>query len=213
MKQISILIADDHKLIREIWSYILNADNRFKVIAEAESGELSIELAKKLNPDIIIMDINLPGLNGIDATEQIIKFNPAVKILAISLHTQPLYAKAIMKKGAMGYVTKNSTKDEMMHAIVQIMKGVKYICKEIKNNLTDQIIENPNNDNGFNLLSPRELQIIQYIKQGLSSREIAASLKISEKTVEVHRYNSLKKLKLKNSAALVNYINTQYPNI
>jgi DNA-binding NarL/FixJ family response regulator len=213
MKQITILIADDHKLIRETWSYILNADKRFKVIAEAESGEKSIELTKQLNPDIIIMDINLPGLNGIEATEQIIKINPGIKILAISLHTQPSYAKAIMKKGAMGYVTKNSGKDEMMHAIVQIMKGAKYICDEIKNNLTDQMIENANNENGIHLLSPRELQIIQYMKKGLSSREIAAALNISEKTVEVHRYNSLKKLKLKNSPALVNYINTQYPNI
>jgi DNA-binding NarL/FixJ family response regulator len=207
MEKITILIADDHTLVRETWSFILNTDERFKVIAESGSGEEAVELAKELRPNIVIMDINLPGMNGIEATQLIRKFSPASKILGVSLHTQPTYARKMIQKGAMGYVTKNSSREEMFKAIVEVQAGRRYICEEIKNILSEQVINGEDQQSGLNALSQREIEIINFIKKGFSSKEIAENLDISVKTVEVHRYNVLKKLNLKNSAALVNYIN------
>lgn len=207
MDKISILIADDHTLVRETWSFILNTDPRFTVVAESGSGEEAVELAKKLRPNIVIMDINLPGMNGIEATQQIRKYSPGSRILGVSLHTQPTYARKMMQKGAMGYVTKNSSREEMFKAILEIQGGRKYICDEIKNILSEQVISGDDPQTGLNSLSQREIEIISYIKKGFSSKEIADALNISVKTVEVHRYNILKKLNLKNAAALVNFIN------
>lgn len=207
MNKISILIADDHTLVRETWSFILNTDPRFTVVAESGSGEEAVELAKKLRPQVVIMDINLPGMNGIEATQLIRKFSPGSKVLGVSLHTQPTYARKMMQKGAMGYVTKNSSREEMFKAILEIQGGKKYICEEIKNILSEQVISGDDPQLGLNSLSQREIEIIAYIKKGYSSKEIADALNISVKTVEVHRYNILKKLNLKNAAALVNFIN------
>ena len=207
MDKITILIADDHTLVRETWSFILNTDARFSVVAECGSGEDAVERAKSLRPNIVIMDINLPGINGIESTQQIRKFSPGTRILGVSLHTQPTYARKMMQKGAMGYVTKNSSREEMFKAIMEIQAGKKYICDEIKNILSDQVISGDDPQTGLNSLSQREIEIISYIKKGFSSKEIADSLSISVKTVEVHRYNILKKLNLKNAAALVNFIN------
>ncbi|MDQ3277061.1 MAG: response regulator transcription factor [Bacteroidota bacterium] len=207
MEKITILIADDHTLVRETWSFILNTDERFTVVAESGSGEEAVELAKQLRPNIVIMDINLPGMNGIEATQLIRKFSPASRILGVSLHTQPTYARKMIQKGAMGYVTKNSSREEMFKAITEIQAGRRYICDEIKNILSEQVINGDDQQGGLNALSQREIEIINFIKKGFSSKEIAENLDISVKTVEVHRYNILKKLNLKNSAALVNYIN------
>lgn len=207
MEKITILIADDHTLVRETWSFILNTDDRFQVIAECGSGEEAVEQAKQLRPNIVIMDINLPGMNGIEATQLIRKFSPASRILGVSLHTQPTYARKMIQKGAMGYVTKNSSREEMFKAITEIQAGRRYICEEIKNILSEQVINGEDQQGGLNALSQREIEIINFIKKGFSSKEIAENLDISVKTVEVHRYNILKKLNLKNSAALVNYIN------
>ncbi|MES2882484.1 MAG: response regulator transcription factor [Bacteroidota bacterium] len=207
MEKISILIADDHMLVRETWAFILNTDPRFKVIAESGSGEDAVELARELRPEIVIMDINLPGMNGIEATQLIRKYSPTSKILGVSLHTQPTYARKMIQKGAMGYVTKNSSREEMFKAIMEIQDGRKYICDEIKNILSHQVISGDDEKGGLNSLSQREIEIISFIRKGNSSKEIAEELEISVKTVEVHRYNILKKLNLKNAAALVNFIN------
>jgi DNA-binding NarL/FixJ family response regulator len=204
MEQITILITDDHKLIRQAWVAIINNDERFHVLAECGSAEEAIELAKQLRPDVVIMDINLPGISGIDVIPVIRKFSPGSKILGISMHTQPTYARKMIKNGAMGYVTKNSSRQEMFQAIVDIHNGRKYICNEIKNICWEQSeTEHPS---GVNSLSKREIEIIRHIGYGNSSKEIAELLKISAKTVEVHRYNILKKLNLKNAASLVNFI-------
>jgi two-component system invasion response regulator UvrY len=177
------------------------------VIAESGSGEEAVELARQLRPNIVIMDINLPGMNGIEATQLIRKYSPGSKILGVSLHTQPTYARKMIQKGAMGYVTKNSSREEMFKAIMEVQNGRKYICDEIKNILSEQVISGEDQQSGLNSLSQREIEIIAFIKKGHSSKEIADALNISVKTVEVHRYNVLKKLNLKNAAALVNFIN------
>ena len=154
------------------------------------------------------MDINLPGINGIEATELILKSCPGTKILGVSMHTQPAYVRKMMQMGAMGYVTKNSSCEEMCKAIMEIHNNRKYICDEVKKILSSLMMSGNKEQDGFNALSKRELEIIGFIKKGYSSREMADPLHISVKTVEVHRYNILKKLHLKNTAAMVNYINT-----
>jgi DNA-binding NarL/FixJ family response regulator len=207
MNKTTILIADDHTLVRETWSFILNTHPEFMVVGECGSAEDAIELAKHLRPHVVIMDINLPGMNGIEATSLIRKYAPTTKVLGVSLHTQPTYARKMIQKGAMGYVTKNSSREEMFRAIKEVHEGRKYICQEIKNILSEQMINGEEADGGINSLSARELEIIARIRKGDSSKEIAESLSISVKTVEVHRYNILHKLKLKNTAALINFIN------
>ena len=207
MEAISILIADDHKLIRDTWSFILNTDNRFKVVAECSNGEEAIEQAKQKRPQIVLMDINMTPVSGLEATKQIRKVSPGSKVIGVSMHSQPAYAKKMLQIGAKGYVTKNSSRDEMFKAIMEVHHGNRYICDEVKNIISEQIMDDSPSQ-GINALSERELQIVKLIKEGFSSKEISGQLNISLKTVEVHRHNILKKLSLKNSAALVNYINT-----
>lgn len=209
MEKVTILLVDDHKLIRESWSFILNSDPRFTVVGETSSGEEAISLAKEMNPQIILMDVNMSPMNGFEATEQIHQVSPESKVIAVSMHTMPAYAKRMLQLGAMGYVTKNSSKDEMITAIIEVSNGKRFICDEVKEILAQQEVSDDGGDGGMNNLSRREIDIIKLIKEGLSSKEIALKLDISLKTVEVHRYNILKKLKLKNTAALVNFINAK----
>jgi DNA-binding NarL/FixJ family response regulator len=207
MEKISVLIADDHKLIRETWSYILNNDSRFEVIAECGDSEMAVEMSKTMRPQIVLMDINMMPISGFEATERIRKVSPVSKVIGVSMHSQPAYAKKMLQIGAKGYVTKNSSKEEMIKAIMEVHQGNKYICEEIKNNISEQVLEENTDTPNVNALTEREIQIINLIKEGQSSKEIAGVLSISLKTVEVHRHNILKKLKLKNSASLVNFMN------
>lgn len=207
MEKISILIADDHKLIRETWSFILNNDTRFIVVAECGDSEQAVEMARTKKPQIVLMDINMTPISGFEATEKIRKVSPGSKVIGVSMHSQPAYAKKMLQIGARGYVTKNSSKEEMITAILEVHAGNKYICDEIKNNISELVLEENKDVPNVNALTEREIQIINLIKEGQSSKEIALSLNISLKTVEVHRHNILKKLKLKNSASLVNFIN------
>ena len=207
MEKINVLIADDHKLIRETWSYILNSDSRFQVIAECGDSEQAVEVTKQKRPHIVLMDINILPISGFEATERIKKVSPDTKVIGVSMHSQPAYAKKMLQIGARGYVTKNSSKEEMIKAILEVHNGNKYICDEIKNNISELVLEENKDTPNVNALTEREIQIINLIKEGFSSKEIASQLNISLKTVEVHRHNILKKLKLKNSASLVNFIN------
>jgi DNA-binding NarL/FixJ family response regulator len=207
MEKINVLIADDHKLIRETWSYILNSDSRFQVIAECGDSEQAVEVTKQKRPHIVLMDINILPISGFEATERIKKVSPNTKVIGVSMHSQPAYAKKMLQIGAKGYVTKNSSKEEMIKAILEVNDGAKYICDEIKNNISELVLEENKDMPNVNALTEREIQIINLIKEGQSSKEIATTLNISLKTVEVHRHNVLKKLKLKNSASLVNFIN------
>jgi len=209
MEKTTILIVDDHKLIRETSSFVLQSDPSFKVIAECGSAEEALEAAKHLRPDIVLLDINLPGMNGLEATLQFRKYSPGSKILGLSMHLQPTYARQMIRNGAMGYVTKNSSTKEMFHALKEIQAGRKYICKEIKEILANKMISDKQ-EKDIHDLTHREVQIINYMKKGYSSKEIARALITAVKTVEVHRYNILKKLNLKNAAALIDFVNKNY---
>lgn len=207
MSRISIMIVDDHTLIRETWSFLLGRNEGFEVIAEVGDGQKAIEIARDKRPNIILLDINMAPLNGFDILKMIRKLSPGSKVIAVSMHSQPSYAKKMLRMGARGYVTKNSPRQEMLDAINEVYNGHIYICQEVKNIISVQMLGEDENLPGLNQLSEREIEVINLIRDGLSSKEIASRLSIAIKTVEVHRHNILKKLKVKNTASLINYIN------
>lgn len=208
MSKITVMIVDDHTLIRETWSFLLGRNENFDVIAELGDGQKAIDIARDKRPQIVLLDINMTPLNGFDVLKMIRKLSPGSKVIAVSMHSQPAYAKKMLRLGAKGYVTKNSPKQEMLNAIAEVNKGNIYICQEVKNILSDQMLGEEDTGAGLNQLSEREIEVINQIRDGLSSKEIADKLGISIKTVEVHRHNILKKLKVKNTASLINYINS-----
>ncbi len=209
MKKVSIMIVDDHTLIRETWSFLLGKNENFDVVAECGDGERAIELARDKRPDVVLLDINMAPMSGFDVLKMIRKYSPSSKIIGVSMHSQPAYAKKMLRLGAKGYVTKNSPRQEMLEAISDVSNNRIYICQEVKNILSDQLLNGDQVNPDINNLSDREMQIVRALKEGLSSKEIASELNISLKTVEVHRHNILKKLKLKNTVSLINFINSQ----
>jgi hypothetical protein len=205
-KKITIIIFDDHNLVAEMWSELINSDERFSVIAICnDTSAKSIELVKTKKPDVVIMDINIQPLSGIDATKLVRKESPGSKIIGVSMHNQPSFAKRMLKNGATGYVTKSSNRIEMFEAITAVSSGQIYICKEIQENLSKQVLVD-DDSHDISKLSEREIDVLRHIKDGLSSKEIAVKLFLSSRTVEVHRSNILKKLNLKNTASLLKYI-------
>ena len=130
MGKITILLVDDHKLIRDSWSFILNSDSRFQVIGETSNADEAVQIARTKKPDIVLMDINMTPVNGFEATKLVRKFSPGSKIIGISMHSMPAYARRMLQIGAMGYVTKNSSKDELINSIVEVYGGKKFICEE-----------------------------------------------------------------------------------
>ena len=209
MSKISVLLVDDHKLIRESWNLLLSTDDRFEIVGETSDVEQATAVAASRKPQVVLMDINMTPVNGFEATKQVLKQSPHSQVIGVSMHSMPAYARRMFQVGARGYVTKNSSKDELFQAIEEVVAGNKYICEEIKNILAHQELDEDNEYPDMNSLSKREIEVVSQIRQGFSSKEVAQRLEISLKTVEVHRYNILKKLKLKNTAALVNFINAQ----
>ena len=207
MKKITILLVDDHRLLRESWNSILNSDVRFHVVGDTGDGAEAIKMEKSLKPNIVLMDINMTPVDGFEVTGQIYRNGSGTRVIGLSMYNNVISAKRLLTLGAMGYLTKNSSKEEMKEAIIEVNNGKKYICKEIKNVLAHQQLDNDSEVSLVNSLSKREIEIVQYVKKGFSSREIASLLEIGMKTVEVHRYNILRKLHLKNSASLINFFN------
>jgi DNA-binding NarL/FixJ family response regulator len=202
---ISIVIADDHKLFRETLSALLNSNPGFRVIASCQDSAEAIETICFEKPDIVLMDIDIPPFSGIEAVKKICAVS-ACRVIGLSMHTHPAYAKKMIRAGAMGYVTKNSSKDEIFTAINEVNKGKKFICREIKTLMSEDMLGDSGAAPHIGMLTERELEIINYIKEGFSSKEIACTIGAALKTVEVHRHNILKKLKLKNASNLVNFI-------
>lgn len=207
MQKINILLVDDHKLLRDSWTFILNSDARFHVLGDIHTGMGAVELAGILRPEIVLMDINMTPLDGFETTRLLLQKFPDTRVIGLSMHCMPAYAKRMFQLGAMGYITKNSSREEMFTAILEVHYGKKYVCEEVKNILSRQKLETGNVFQDLEALSRKESEIIKHLREGKSSKQIAAELRISCKTVEVHRYNMLKKLKLKNTAALVNFAN------
>lgn len=211
-KKIKIVIADDHLLIAETWATLINMDPDFEVVRVFNNTQTLVEEISEIKPDIAILDININPFSGIEATKMIRRLAPGTKIIGVSMHNQPSFAKKMMRNGAMGYVTKSSNKNEMYEAIRSVMRGEKFICAEIQRNITNQVLMD-DDDNKLSRLTEREIEIIKLIKNGSSNKEIAEKLFLSPRTVETHRARILKKLDLKNSLSLVKYINDSFMDL
>jgi DNA-binding NarL/FixJ family response regulator len=204
---ISIIIADDHKLIRETWSLLLNRDTRFRVIGSCSNSEEAVKMCGKKHPDIVLMDINMLPFSGIEATRQIREVSPASRIIGVTMHSQPAYAKKMLQVGASGYVTKNSSREEMVNAILEVSKGNQFVCEEISALITETT-KDDSTISAMSSLTERELEVVGLLRKGGTSKDISNELNISIKTVEVHRHNILKKLNLKNAITLIHLLNS-----
>ncbi|MBS1762850.1 MAG: response regulator transcription factor [Bacteroidetes bacterium] len=207
MELLKFVIIEDHLLIREMWSAFLT-NNSFTVTGESGEFTEGLEQVKLSRPDFVLLDINLNSQNGIDMIPYIRKHSPGTNVIIVSMHTQPAIVRTAFRLGAKGYITKNSSGQEILNAVKSIQNGENYLCDEIqylRNNSTDE------NLNGLELLSLREIEIVKLIKAGNATKEIAEKLFISPRTVETHRANILKKLKLHNTAALLAFL--QYCDI
>src|SRR6185312_3651239 len=209
MEKIRILIAEDHKLIRETWTYILNNDGRFSVVASCSDSAEAVRLAEEEKPDVILMDINMTPLNGFEATAKFAMVSPDSRVIGLSFYSEILFVKKMLAAGAKGYVTKNSGRAEMYEAIIAVHNGDLFVCEEIRSKGFDMKLRPDDDYTCVESLTNKEIQISQCIRQGLRSKEIADKLNISIKTVEVHRHNILRKLHVKNSISLVNLLNSK----
>ena len=176
MNKITIAIVEDHQMVREMWSQLFEVRKEIEVVGKSGGFDEAIEMIKAKRPDIVLLDINLPNASGLDAVPLIRKFSPGTRIIAVSMHSQPAYAKKMLQMGAKGYVIKNSSHEEMFTAIDTVMGGKNYICAEIKNIISEQALQDEPSGPSTNELSLREIEIIKLLKEGLSSKEIASRL-------------------------------------
>ena len=204
---IKIILADDHAMLRHGLSKSFQNEKDMEVVAQAKDGRTTVELAKELSPNVIIMDIGMPDLNGIEATRQIVKENPKVKIIALSMHSSKKFIIEMFKAGASGYLLKDCEFDELLNAIRQVVNDKKYISPAISDVVVDNYMHQPDSvkDSAFSILSQREREILQLLTEGKPTKQIAKRLHISPKTVEVHRLNLMGKLKIDSIAQLTKY--------
>lgn len=209
MNPITILLADDHDVVRKGMKMLLEDETEVKVIGEASDGLEAIEKVKMLMPNIVILDLTMPRMTGIEAAKIISEDYPAVKILIFSMHHNREYIVSSVENGANGYLLKDTGKEELMKAIKVVSDGRKYFPPEISEVIIDELLAKnaSNQDNSgkpiFQKITPKEKQILGMIVQGFNSREIADKLFLSIRTVDNHRANMMKKTKAKNTADLV----------
>ncbi|MBP5982492.1 MAG: response regulator transcription factor [Fluviicola sp.] len=199
-EEIKVLIVDDHQLIREAWTAILQMTNRIKVIGTAETADEAYEVCSIFRPEVVLMDINLKNSNGFDATEKICNSLPKTRVIGLSLHDDVALVKKFLSKGAKGYLSKNTSREELVAAIDAVMNDKIYLAADIKEKFINQIIDTDKPTEKE--LTNKEIEIVTLISQGFTSKEIAEKIFISVRTVETHRHNILKKLNIPNAALL-----------
>jgi len=202
-KQISILLIDDHPVVRTGYRRLLESTPDMRVVAEAENGEIGYQLYLEHKPNVTILDLNMPGIGGLETIRRIKAYNPAGCILVFSMLNNQTMAQRCLKAGAMGFISKQSGIGEMVQAIRQVNSGNEYIESELAAMLAINSAHKDACENPLDMLTKREFQIFKLIAEGNSSTEIAETLIISPKTVGVHHVNLMRKLKLQNTIQLV----------
>jgi len=195
-----IILADDHRILREGIRSLLEKEPDMDVVGEAEDAETAVRLAKELSPDLVIMDITLPDLNGIIAASQIIGGAPNVKVLALSMHSKTQFVKKMLEAGASGYLLKECATEELTRAIKTVVAGQTYLSPKIAGDLVDNLLSKPPAPQitGFSTLSDRERQVVKLLVEGYSTKDAAIALEVSAKTIETHRQRAYKKLGINN---------------
>ncbi len=206
-KTIKVILADDHMIIRDGLRALLERQPDMKVVAEADNGRIALQYAKELTPDVVIMDIGMRELNGIDATRQIVKMSPGVKVLALSMYSDKRFIKEMLKAGASGYMLKDSAFKELIDAIRVIIGNKTYISPSVANTVMEDYLEylSEGKSSIRSLLTLRELEVLQLLAEGRTTKQIATSLCLSTKTIESHRIRVMQKIDVNNIADLTKY--------
>ena len=202
-----IVIADDQGMVRQGLKAMIEEQTDMEVVGEARDGWQVVELAKELSPNIIIMDISMPNLNGVEATRQIIEDNPNIKVIALSMYPHKQYVTEMLKAGASGYVLKSYLFDELVKALDAAAAGEHYLSPQITDVLVDEYVNklSDEEESGLTRLTPRERQVLQLIAEGLSTKQIALRLNISPKTADANRREIMSKLDIHSIAELTKY--------
>jgi len=203
-----ILLADDHKVLRSGLRRILEEQTDLEVVGEAADGREAVELAGQLHPDIVVMDIGMPKMNGMEATRQIMQRNPKLNVLILSMYSDENYVVQTLRAGARGYLLKDSAEDELIDAVRTVNSGVPYFSPRIARMLVGDSMQRLRNecvDDTYELLTPREREVLQLIAEGKSNKEVAAALFVSPTTIETHRARIMDKLDLHSTAEIVLY--------
>jgi two-component system, NarL family, response regulator NreC len=205
---IRIVLADDHAIVRQGLSRAIEQEDDMEVVGQASNGRDTIDVVRELSPDILITDISMPDLNGVEATRQILRDAPDVKVIALSMHSSRQFVMEMFKAGAVGYLLKDCDYDELLKAIHAVADGRIYVSPSIGDVIVDDLIggnsggETPS---AFSVLTPREREVLQLMAEGNTTRQIALRLYISPKTVEAHRLRVMNKLNIDNVAQLTKY--------
>jgi DNA-binding NarL/FixJ family response regulator len=207
MTKLRILLADDHETVRAGLKLIVNAQADMEVIGEACDGRAAVARAQELLPDIVVMDVSMPHLNGLKATEQLQAVCPQVKVLTLTRHTDDGYLQQILRAGASGYVLKQSPPAELLHAIRAVAGGGKYLDPAVAGKVLGDYARRSASlrGDGQGSLSDREAEVLRFIAWGYSNKEIAARMEISVKTVEAHKANSMRKLGMQSRIDIVRF--------
>ena len=199
---IKVLLVDDHELVRTGIEALLNDVENIQVIGVAKSGEEAVDAVVALSPSVVMMDVNMPGIGGIEACRRILQKDSGVKIIAVSVHNDGPIPHQLLKLGVLGFVSKGSPVDEMVHAIRNVMDGKRYLCSEVANNLAFQGLPG-SNESPFSILSNREAEVVSLILQGKTIKEMSTALFLSDKTINTYRYRLYSKLQIRNDVELI----------
>ncbi|QHL89214.1 response regulator [Nibribacter ruber] len=207
---IKVILADDHTLIRDGLKSLLKSDRSIQVIGEAENGVQLLELLETLTPDVVMLDLNMPVMDGFKTLEQLKVKYPQVKVLVLTMLDQDSYVTKVRTAGALGYVLKTAGRTELIHAIKTVAEDNSYICSEVALNLLNRVNNGPGdqpeaNSKGPSDLSKREMEVLRLIAEGYTNAEIADKLFASKRTIESHRQHLIEKTKAKNTATLIKY--------
>jgi two-component system, NarL family, response regulator NreC len=205
---IRILIADDHGIVRKGLRLQLEQNKKFEVVGEASDGREAVRMAEELSPDIVIMDIAMPNLNGIQATTQIVKKNPQVGVIMLSMYSDETYLTRTLAAGAKGYLLKDSADEDLYHAVETVAQGKPFFSPAIANTLLEDYmrqLQQRGLQDSYDLLTEREKEILQLLAEGRSNKDVAALLNLSINTVETHRTRIMQKLGLHSTADIVLY--------
>ena len=205
MPPIKILIADDHEILREGIRKMIEKEPDMEVVGEAEDGRSAVKLARKLAPDIVLMDITMPDLNGMDATRKIVSETPGVKVLALSMHQDRKYVTGMLEAGATGYLIKGCKFEELATAIRSVARKNVYLSPRIADMVLQGYLGKSPKKFAEPVLSSREREVLQLLAEGNSVKETAFKLGVSAKTVETHRRHIMEKLQISNSSEIVKY--------
>jgi DNA-binding NarL/FixJ family response regulator len=200
---IKVLLADDHALVREGFRMILEAQKDIQIVGQAGNGREAVELAAKLHPDVVVMDVAMPELNGIEGTRRILESSPRTRVLALSMHKDAVYVREVLRAGARGYLLKDSGDADLVAAVRAIAKGEGYLSPSVSESVLSDYRRHVTDP--LDLLSSREREVLQMIAEGKTNKEIATSLNLSVYTVEAHRGRVMEKLNLHSTSELVRF--------